>query len=264
MDSYKEIFQPFGKSSKFIFYSLAIGLLLIFGLFWHVTTSSGLIPKPLVVLSSFFNIIQTHDFIEHLFKSLGLTFEAMFFSIIIALIIGYLSVIPFFAPIAKFIVKCRYLTITGLYFIFILLTKDADQLKLSLLIFGIVPFFVTSIVGIIACISGDEYNSCRTLGFNKWETLYEIIIVGRLDQTIEVIRQNFAIAWMMIVTVESSALSGGGIGALLYRYNKYNDLPNVLALQIVILLIGILIDQLLAQMRKELFPYTQITAKSDY
>jgi sulfonate transport system permease protein len=260
MSSYKQIFQPFGKSSKAIFYALSAGTLVLFVLFWHFTTSSGLIPKPLVVIKSFCSIIQTHDFIEHLFKSLGLTFEAMFFSIVIALIIGYLSVIPVFAPIARFIVKCRYLTITGLYFIFILLTKDADQLKLSLLIFGIVPFFLTSIVSIIACISVDEYDSCRTLGFSKWETLYEIIIIGRLDQVLEVIRQNFAIAWMMIVTVESSALSGGGIGALLFRYNKYNDLPNVLALQIVILLIGILIDQLLAKMRKELFPYTQITA----
>jgi NitT/TauT family transport system permease protein len=147
--------------------------------------------------------------------------------------------------------------------VFILLTKDADNLKLSLLIFGIVPFFVTSLLAVIDGIKEEEFNSCRTLRFNKWETLYELIVIGRLDQTIEIIRQNFAITWIMIVTVESSALSGGGIGALLYRYNKYNDLKHVLALQLVILLIGVLIDQILARMRRELFPYTKLTAKAE-
>ena len=63
----------------------------------------------------------------------------------------------------------------------------------------------------------------------------------------------------MIVTVESSALSGGGIGAMLYRYNRYNDLRTTLSLQIVILLLGIGIDQLLLVMRRQLFPYTQLT-----
>ena len=151
---------------------------------------------------------------------------------------------------------------TGLYFIFILLTKDADSLKLTLLTFGIVPFFVTSMLEVISNIKQEEYDSCRTLRYNKWESLKEILIVGRMDQTIEIIRANFAIAWLMIVTVESSALSGGGIGALMYRYNKYNDLKNVLALQLVILLIGIFIDWMLRVMRRELFPYTKLTAKA--
>ena len=263
MIQYKQILQPFGHSTKWTFYVLGIGVLFFVLLFWQLTTSTGLIPQPVAVLKSFFEIIQTKDFIEHLFKSLSLTFQAMITAILIALVIGYLSVIPLFAPVARFIVKCRYLTITGLYFVFILLTKDADNLKLSLLIFGIVPFFVTSLLGVIDGIKEEEFNSCRTLRFNKWETLYELIVIGRLDQTIEIIRQNFAIAWIMIVTVESSALSGGGIGALLYRYNKYNDLKNVLALQLVILLIGVLIDQVLAKMRRELFPYTKLTAKAE-
>jgi len=147
------------------------------------------------------------------------------------------------------------------FFIFILLTKDADKLKLSLLIFGIVPFFVTSMLGIIANIQNEEYDAARTLRYNQWQTLVELIIIGRLDQIIEIIRQNFAIAWIMIVTVESSALSGGGIGAVLYRYNRYNDLRTTLSLQIVILLLGIGIDQMLLVMRRQLFPYTQLTVE---
>ncbi len=256
-----QIIQPFGKTNKWIFYVLIFATVIVFILFWQ-TTAGGLIPGFDIVMKSFFSITASKDFLENLFQSLGLTFQAMLISIVIALLIGYLSVIPLFTPLARFIVKCRYLTMTGLYFIFILLTKDADSLKLTLLTFGIVPFFVTSMLEVISNIKQEEYDSCRTLRYNKWESLKEILIVGRMDQTIEIIRANFAIAWLMIVTVESSALSGGGIGALMYRYNKYNDLKNVLALQLVILLIGIFIDWMLRVMRRELFPYTKLTAKA--
>jgi NitT/TauT family transport system permease protein len=261
MRSYIQLFLPFGKAGKWSFYALAAAIAISILLFWKATTGAGLIPSPELVFKSFLEVVTTKDFMTNLFASILLTIKAMLLSIVIALFIGYLSVIPAFMPLARFIVKCRYLTITGLYFIFILICKDADSLKLSLLVFGIVPFFVTSLLGVIANIRQEEYDSCRTLRYNQWETLYELIIRGRMDQTLEIIRQNFAITWLMIVTVESSALSGGGIGALLYRYNKYNDLKNVLALQIVILLIGILTDVLLATMRRELFPYTKLAAK---
>lgn len=261
MSQFKQLVLPFGKTYKWTFFVLLLITFALIFLFWHVSTGNGLIPKPAAVIASFFRIIGTKDFVQNLFSSILLTVKAMLLSIIIALVIGYLSVIPLFRPLARFIVKCRYLTITGLYFVFILIAADADNLKLSLLVFGIVPFFVTSLLSVIENIRQEEYDSCRTLRYNHWQTMYELIVRGRMDQTLEIIRQNFAITWIMIVTVESSALSGGGIGAMLYRFNKYNDLKNVLALQIVILLIGILTDLLLAAMRRELFPYTKLTSK---
>ena len=168
------------------------------------------------------------------------------------------SVVPFFNTLAKFLVKCRYLTLTGLVFIFTLLTKDGGQLKLSLLIFGIVPFFVTSFLSVIINIDKQQYDLCQTLGYSKLQTLYEVIIVGKADQVFEMVRQNFAIAWLMITYVESLSQSEGGVGLLLYKYNKYNDLPNVIALQLVIFLLGLFFDFLLGMLRGWLFPYTKL------
>jgi len=155
-------------------------------------------------------------------------------------------------------VKCRYLTLTGLIFIFTLLTKDGEALKLSLLMFGIVPFFTTSFLSMIVRIPAQEYELCQTLGYNRWQTLYEVIIVGKADQVFEIVRQNFAIAWMMITMVEGLNMSQGGIGALLIKYNKYNDLTHVLALQAVIFGIGLFFDYALGSLRRWLFPYTKI------
>ena len=226
---------------------------------WHIT-SDGLIPKPGKVASAFMHLLTTRLLMDNVLVSLCLTIQAMVYSIILTLVFAYLSVLPFFRSIAQFIVKCRYLTLAGLIFIFTLLTKDGSTLKLWLLVFGIVPFFVTSFLAVILRSNHQEYELCKTLGYNNWQTLYEIIIVGKADQVFEILRQNFAIAWLMITLVEGLNMSEGGIGALLIKYNKYNDLTNVLALQLVIFSLGLCFDFLLGITRKWLFPYTRLNS----
>jgi NitT/TauT family transport system permease protein len=226
-------------------------------LLWQ-TASNGLIPTPGKVAGAFFELLPTKLLLDNLLVSLLLTLKAMLYSIMITLLFAYLSVIPFFKSIARFVVKCRYLTLTGLIFVFTLLTKDGSQLKLSLLVFGIVPFFVTSFLAVIINIDKQEYDLCKTLGYTSWQTLYEVIIVGKADQVFEILQQNFAISWLMITMVEGLNMSEGGIGALLIKYNKYNDLTNVLALQLVIFLIGLFFDFFFGTIRQWLFPYTKL------
>lgn len=253
----KKIFNPFGRISRQTLVIMITLQAVITLLLWH-TASNGLIPTPGRVATAFLELLSTRLLLDNLLVSLLLTVKAMVYSILITLVLAYLSVIPFFKSIAQFIVKCRYLTLTGLIFIFTLLTKDGHQLKLSLLVFGIVPFFVTSFLAVILRIDKQEYELCKTLGYSSWQTLYEVIIIGKADQVFEILRQNFAISWLMITMVEGLNMSEGGIGALLIKYNKYNDLTHVLALQLVIFLIGLFFDFILGSIRQWLFPYTRL------
>ena len=224
---------------------------------WQLA-GGGLIPQPLKIAAALGHLLTTRLLVDNILVSLLLTLQALLYSIVITLVFSYLSVIPFFHSIAQFIVKCRYLTLTGLIFIFTLLTKDGSQLKLSLLVFGIVPFFTTSFLSVILHINRQEFELCQTLGYSRWQCLYEVIIVGKADQVFEIVRQNFSIAWMMITMVEGLSKSEGGIGVLLIKYNKYNDLTDVLALQLVIFVIGLCLDYLLGMLRRWLFPYTKL------
>ncbi len=224
---------------------------------WQLN-GGGLIPTPSKVGSAIVKIISSRDFWDNFFSSLALTLKGMSISIVMALIVSYLSLIPFFKPVTRFIIKCRYLTLTGLIFLFTLLTQDGSQLKIALLVFGIVPFFVTSFLSIIDGINVQEYELCTTLGMSKWRTLWEVVMIGRLDQVLEVMRQNFAIAWMMITMVEGLSMSEGGLGTMLIKSNKYIDLGTVFGILVIIFLIGVLFDYLLAQLRFWLFPYTKL------
>jgi ABC-type nitrate/sulfonate/bicarbonate transport system permease component len=248
------MFKPFTIINRTTFTLMAIAQVVFAFTVWQLTPA-GLIPHPSRSLGALGELLSGRLLLDNLLVSLLLTIKAMFYSVVITLVFSYLSVIPFFNSIAQFIVKCRYLTLTGLIFIFTLLTRDGGALKLSLLMFGIVPFFTTSFLSMLVRIPAQEFELCQTLGYTRWETLYEVIIVGKADQVFEIVRQNFAIAWMM---VEGLSMSQGGIGALLIKYNKYNDLPHVLALQAVIFGIGLCFDYLLGSLRRWLFPYTKL------
>jgi NitT/TauT family transport system permease protein len=96
---------------------------------------------------------------------------------------------------------------------------------------------------------------------NNWQALLEVVIIGRLDQVFEVMRQNFAIAWMMITMVEGLNMSEGGLGTMLIKSNKYIDLGTVFAILVIIFGMGICFDYLLKQLRNWFFPYSKLLIK---
>jgi NitT/TauT family transport system permease protein len=263
MELLKKLFTPLTVINKQMYYFLMLLNFVLAITLWHVFAAGGLIPTPEKIASSVLQIISSENFYNNLFSSLSLTMKGMGYSIMIALVICYISLIPFFKPLARFIVKCRYLTLTGLIFLFTLLTSNGHQLKLSLLIFGIVPFFVTSLLTIIDEIEEQEFDLCKTLRMNNWRTLVEVVIIGRMDQVLEVMRQNFAIAWMMITMVEGLNMSEGGLGTMLIKSNKYIDLGTVFAILVVIFSLGICFDYLLAKLRVWFFPYTKLQVRKD-
>ncbi len=253
----RSIIEPFAKLPKTAVWGLLAAEAVVALLIWELS-GEGLIPGPAKIISAFFTVIASPTFMENFLASLFLTFKGMGISIVIALVISYMAIVPLFKPLADLVVRFRYLTLTGLIFLFTLLTSNGGQLKISLLIFGIVPFFVTSLLGIIKDIDRQEVELCRTLRMGPWRTMWEVVIVGRLDQVLEVMRQNFAIAWMMITMVEGYSMGEGGLGTMLIKSNKYIDMGTVFALLLVIFLVGLFFDWLLGRLRAWLFPYTRV------
>ena len=218
-----------------------------------------LIPKPTGVLHSMGNVISEKTFLDNFFSTLGLIFKGMGLAILISLLISYVSLIPAFKELAEFVSKLRFLTFTGLQFVFTILLKDGHDIKIALLIFGIVPYFVTSFLSYVKDISQKEYQLCYSLKFSTWRTVYEVVIRGKLHFVLEVVKQNFAIAWMMITSVEGVCMSEGGLGTLMIKSNKYMKIDDVFAVLLVIFLVGLIFDYLFSVLKVWAFPYTDPT-----
>lgn len=245
---------PFGHKLVIIF--LWIGIVLAF---W--TYADDPVPHPGLVFQRLYEFATTYDFWANLGASLALTMKAMFYSIILASILAYSSVIGFMKPIIHLFVKVRYMSLMGFLFLFIIMIHSTDNTKMASLMFGIVPFFSLSILSVIQRIPKNYYDMWTTLRYSKWEQVWEIIVVGHADYLFETIRANFAICWIMITMVETQVMSDGGLGVLLFKNRRIQDLDKQFAIQIAIFSLGILFDYLLQRARHGMFPYVKLNEK---
>lgn len=218
------------------------------------------LPTPVETIKAAHDLIVYDNLICELWTSTMLCLKAMLIGTFVSAIIAYSSTLKLTNPIANFISKFRYLSLSGLSFFFTLLSSNGNDLKTNLLVFSISVFLVTSLIYSFKITEEEKIHS-RTLGLTSWETLFENIIFGRLAILLECIRQTFAIAWVMLSMVEGLVRSDGGIGTLLLNQSKYLHLDSIVAILIIIFLVGILIDWLLSILTIFLCPYIKFETK---
>lgn len=220
---------------------------------------SDILPSPLLVLENFFKLLASEEFLMNLFSSLTLIVKGMGIAIIVACLLSYLSLIPAFKYLIKILASFRYLTLTGLTFIFTLYSKDTDSLRTNLLLFSVIPFFLIAMLDVIAKTDKASIELCFTLRMGPFRTLWEVIVVGKKHEVVEVLKNNFAICWMMITAVEGVAFNLGGIGTMLIKSNKYANMNGVLPVILAVLFIGLGADLLLGTLKNILFPYSKMS-----
>ena len=118
---------------------------------------------------------------------------------------------------------------------------------------------MTSMSSVIASIPKEEFDHARTLRFSEWRVVWEVVILGTIDQAFEVMRQNAAMGWMMLTMVEGIYRAGGGIGVMLLNQDKHFRLADVFAIQVVFLLVGLLQDTVISMTRSAACPYADLT-----
>lgn len=257
MKKFLTVFKPFEElkgSNKSI---ILTGWLIILLTFWTVCSLGEvhMFPTPSQVLVGFQDL-WAGGLVVHIVSSLALCAQAVFYSILIALIFAYSSTIPFLKPIGTFITKLRFLPLTGIAFYIALLINDARAIQVWVLVVFMTTFLTTSLIQMINDIPQEEFDHARTLGCNRWEILWEVVIKGRVDYVFELVRQNLAIVWMMLVSVESILIAAGGLGTLIKNGDRVGSNGNVIALQIIIVVIGLSLDYLFTKVRKLLFRYS--------
>jgi NitT/TauT family transport system permease protein len=217
------------------------------------------LPRPDEVARAAQELWMTQGLAQELWTSFTMNLEALALTLAISLGLAYLTVLPFFRPIVSAVSKGRFLGMIGLTFVFTLMVGGGRPLKVALLVFGMTVFFVTSMASVIAEIPRERFDHARTLRMNEWQVVWEVVILGTVDQAFEVFRQNAAMGWMMLTMVEGIARSEGGVGAMLLNENKHFRLAEVFAIQIVILFVGLLQDYAIGSFKRVICPYAEIT-----
>ena len=261
MKTIKLLFTPFpyeiiNRNIVIVMYIVQlVGLIAL----WY-TLPAG-VPKLDEIIKSYPYIFKELNFYSELETSFWLCIKALAISSILCLIIGYLYTVSFFSLFGFLQSKFRYMALVGLNMVFMRMGMSPDNLKLSLLVFGMSSFLMVSILGIIDDKeTGNkrriELNHARTINKNSWYILWEVIILGKRDRVIDAIAQSFAMSWSMLTMVENLARSSGGIGVLMADTSKILHFESLFAMQSIVIVLGILIDLGISKgIKKLICPY---------
>lgn len=219
----------------------------------------ALLPGPQEVLQALGRLWGTQGLGPELFTSLRFSLEALAWSTAISLTLSYLTVLPVFRPAVALASKGRFLSLAGFSLVFTLLLSNAHLVKLSLLVFAMSVFFVTSMASVVAAIPKEKFDHARTLRMSEWEVAWEVVVLGTLAEAFEILRQNAAIGWMMLTTVEGLARAEGGVGVFLLNQQKHFKLEEVFAIQLLILCVGLFQDYGIGLIRRLCCPYADLT-----
>ncbi len=252
----KRLFAPNGALSPSTWKVMVASQIALALVVW-MAIPMPLLPKPHEIAAAWMKLLG-EGLMADLLVSFQTTLEAILITAAISLALVYLAVMPIARPFVLLVSKFRFNGLVGLTLFFTMLTSGGHQLKLALLVFGMTVWFVTSMAASIAEITETELNHARSLGMSEWRVVWEVIVLGKADEALEVTRQNAAIGWMMLSMVEGIVRSEGGVGAMLLSQSKYLHLDAVFAIQITILVVGIGIDYALGWLKRILCPYSVI------
>ena len=238
---------------------LLIAVELVLALAVWFASPFEVLPTPPEVLKALGNLWANQGLGQDLIASFKLNVEALLISTGLSLLLAYLTVLPIFRPLVEAVSKGRFLSLTGFSFVFTLIVGGGHTLKLSLLVFGMTVFYLTSMAAVIAAIPRESFDYARTLRMGEWRVVWEVVVLGTVADAFEVMRQNAAIGWMMLTMVEGISRAEGGVGAMLLNQNKHFHLAEVFAIQIVILAVGLTQDYAIGFFKRIVCPYAELT-----
>lgn len=252
------LFKPNAQVSNQVYLITALVQVAVVLAVW-TAINPVLLPTPLEVVQAMGSLWSRGVLTEELMRSFVVNLKALFFSTVISLSLAYLTVVPGMRFPVEVVSKFRFLGLTGLTLPFTLLFPSGQSLRVAILTFAMTASFVTTMSEVVASIPREEYDHARSLRMSEWRTVWEVVVLGKMDQAFEVLRQNAAIGWMMLTMVEVISQSGGGIGLVLYKANRqYELLPQVFAILLVILLVGYFQDRAISFIKRTLMPYTTL------
>lgn len=256
MKYFNLLFVPFEGNSqnKYVkWLSLSVVPLLI----WIILPNDKF-PPILDILEAIPILFKQNDLINNFIISLVFCFKSMFYSSVIAFLFMLIARIPIFQAFAIFCKKFRFLPSVGLSFLFMKLTDNVESLMSWMMIFGITTYMIDGAVNIALSVTKDDVNYAKSLRLSRWQIFRELIIYSKLPLFFIMAISNFAMAWMLLASVENIAKSSGGIGVILAESNKYFKLENIYAIQILILFVGISVDYLFNLLINWAYPYLQL------
>jgi ABC-type nitrate/sulfonate/bicarbonate transport system permease component len=159
----------------------------------------------------------------------------------------------FCAPILD---PMRFLPISALVPLFIVWFGIDDLQKIMFLFVGTVVYMLPLVVEAVENVEEVYLQTATTLGASKWQLIWRVLIPGSLPAIGEALRVMNGIGWTYVILAEVIN-AHYGLGALITVAGKRSHVDQIFALVLVILSIGVVTDQFLRLVNKQLFDWNE-------
>jgi NitT/TauT family transport system permease protein len=217
---------------------------------WIFITSTGMIkpqilPSPFKVLTAFPELHFKDALVRNLTFSLYLNFMGYIEAVVLSVLVGFsLGLFPLFRSLfSKYVDAIRFLPLTALTGLFIAWIGIGNSMKINFLAFGIFVYLVPVVIQRIDEVDDVYDQTAITLGGTMWQRIFRVFFPAVMSKISDDVRVLVAISWTYIIIAELIN-AVGGIGPLIYICAKGSAMNKVFALLIVIVVIGVIQDQI--------------------
>lgn len=231
---------------------LVIGVLGLWGL---ANANPAIFPTPLDVVTQLPSLWVNDGLGSELITSILTGLEALVWSVLIAFPVAYLCRVLVVRPLAIGISKIRFLSPMVFFAILLFSLSSGHQVKVAMLVIGMVTGIVTDMVGVVESIPTYQYDDAATLRMGPWQSLWYVTIRGTVPNAVRAIRTTSAASWAMIIMVEGAVRMDGGIGKLIADKQKHLEFASCYVMITMILLYGILQDWVIRKVEEVSCPY---------
>jgi NitT/TauT family transport system permease protein len=229
---------------KVLALAIAIGI-------WQLVVLSGwkpawLLPAPTTVLSELWNELSTGD----LMAAVGVTLRRAVVGYAVAVLVGGIIGIlvvrwrTLRAAVGSLITGLQTMPSIAWFPLAILLFQLSDVAILFVVVLGAAPAIANGLIAGIDTVPPLLLRAGRVLGARGVSAYRYIILPAALPSFVSGLKQGWAFAWRSLMAGELLVLIPGqsSIGARLQFAREFSDAPALVAMMLVILAIGIIVD----------------------
>ncbi len=232
-------------------------------LLWTILTYSGLVPPlllptPTAVFTAGVEMFTKENLWVDIFASFGRVLAGFGAAALVGIPIGiamgtFYSMESIFSPIVGTI---RYMPVAAFIPLVVLWFGLGELAKVAIIFMGIVFYNAIMIADAVKFIPNELLNAAYTLGANRKDILFKVILPASFPSILDTLRVNVAGAWNFLVISELIA-ADKGLGFRIVKAQRYVQTDKVLVSIIVIGLIGLLLDYGFKILSQRLTPWAE-------
>ena len=243
--------------------NLVVGIIGAVGIFfiWFLITTFGgvshtIFPTPQSVIKSFGELQTQYGLGHNIWYSVKLNLLGYVEAIAVSIPAGFLiGLFPLGRSLmSKWVDAVRFVPLTAVTGLFIGWFGIELGMKVHFLAFGIIIYLLPVMVQRISQVEKVYLQTAYTIGANQWSTFKHVYFPSVVSKISDDARVMVAISWTYIIVAELINKEGG-VGSLIFSATKQQRVDMVFAILLIIIIIGVLQDQLFRLLDYLLFPY---------